>query len=123
MTTAREAPFFLVGHDRSGTTMLRLILDRGDAAIPSESMFVADFAATRRRGGPDRRERAERLVREVWNHPHVRQWNLAGGPPEVPPGLGHDDAYRFAVESPFAAYAQQEGKSRWGDKTPLYLHY
>ena len=25
----RRAPFFIVGNDRSGTTMLRLILDRG----------------------------------------------------------------------------------------------
>jgi hypothetical protein len=123
MTEAREAPFFLVGHDRSGTTMLRLILDRGEAAIPAESMFLADFAPLRRRGGLEQRDRAERLVREVWSHPHVRLWDLAGGPPELPPGLGHADAYRFAVESPFAAYARQEGKSRWGDKTPAYLHY
>lgn len=103
--------------------MLRLILDRGEAAIPSESMFLADFAPVRRRGGLERRERAERLVRDVWSHPHVRLWNLPGGPPALPTGLGHEDAYRFAVESPFAAYAAQEGKSRWGDKTPLYLHY
>ncbi len=103
--------------------MLRLILDRGEAAIPPESMFLADFAPLRRRGGLERRERAERLVREVWGHPRVRLWNLAGGPPELPDGLSHDEAYRLAVEAPFLAYARQEGKSRWGDKTPLYLHY
>ena len=27
------------------------------------------------------------------------------------------------MSAPFAAYAQQEGKARWGDKTPLYLRY
>ena len=38
-------PFFIVGNDRSGTTMLRLILDRGpDAAVPPESMFLGFFA-------------------------------------------------------------------------------
>ena len=37
-------PFFIVGNDRSGTTMLRLILDRGpDVAIPPESMFLTDL--------------------------------------------------------------------------------
>jgi hypothetical protein len=43
-------PFFIVGCDRSGTTMLRLILDRSDdVAIPTESMFIADMAAIRSR--------------------------------------------------------------------------
>ena len=43
-------PFFIVGCDRSGTTMLRLILDGSpDVAIPTESMILVDFAGQRRR--------------------------------------------------------------------------
>jgi hypothetical protein len=46
-------PFFIVGNDRSGTTMLRLIVDRGrDAAVPPESMFLTDFAAAFEAGEP-----------------------------------------------------------------------
>ena len=46
------APIFIVGNDRSGTTMLRLIVDRGpDAAVPPESMFLTDFAAAFEAGG------------------------------------------------------------------------
>jgi hypothetical protein len=116
-------PFFLVGNDRSGTTMLRLVLDRGDVAIPPESMFLADFAPVRRRGGLDDRARAERFLREVWTHPKVRGWGIDGGPPPLPPGLGHADAYRFCVSAPFEAYARTEGKPRWADKTPFYLRY
>ena len=42
-------PFFVVGNDRSGTTMLRLVLDRSaEAAVPPESMFLVDTAAARR---------------------------------------------------------------------------
>ena len=54
------APFFIVGNDRSGTTMLRLILDAGpDVAIPPESMYLTDFAPVRAKGGPaDARGRA-----------------------------------------------------------------
>ena len=45
MTGAAERPpFFIVGSDRSGTTMLRLILDRAGPAIPPETMFITDFA-------------------------------------------------------------------------------
>ena len=51
----------------------------------------------------------------------MRLWGL-GGPPTVPPGLTHAEAYRFAVEAPFRAYAKREGKERFGDKTPPYLH-
>jgi sulfotransferase family protein len=121
--TSELPPFFLVGNDRSGTTMLRLILDRSDVAVPPESMFLADFAPVRRAGGLEDPERAARLVREVWNHPRVRAWKLEGGPPSVPGGLRHEQAYRFVVSAPFEAYAAAQGKSRWGDKTPLYLRF
>jgi hypothetical protein len=118
---ADSAPFFIVGNDRSGTTMIRLVLDRGDVAIPPESMFLVDFARVRRSGDLSDPEAAESFVRRVWEHPRVRLWNLPGGPPSVPSGLSHEDAYRFGVEAPFRAYARAQGKERWADKTPLYL--
>jgi hypothetical protein len=117
-------PFFIVGNDRSGTTMLRLILDRGpDVAIPPESMFLTDFEAAFARGEPRDAEAARRFMDEVWNHPKVRLWELAGEPPAVPPGQSPPDAYRFVVVAPFKAYAAQHGKARWGDKTPHYVHH
>lgn len=118
-------PFFIVGNDRSGTTMLRLILDRGpDAAIPPESMFLTDLAEPSAAGGaPRSAEEAEALVATVWEHPKVRLWSLPGPPPAVPAGLSGLDAYRFAVEAPFRAYAAAHGKPRWGDKTPHYVHH
>lgn len=117
------APFFVVGNDRSGTTMLRLVLDRStEAAVPPESMFLLDFAAVRRRGGLRDPQAAAAFAEEVWRHPKVRLWQLDGGPPPVPGGLGHEDAYRFAVEAPFLAYAHAQGKERFGDKTPAYVH-
>jgi hypothetical protein len=120
---AEAPPFFIVGNDRSGTTMLRLVLDRSaEAAIPPESMFLLDHASVRRRGGLDDPERAARFCAEVWSHPKVRLWGLPEHPPEAPAGLTHDEAYCFAVEAPFRAYAAREGKERFGDKTPAYVH-
>ena len=76
-------PFFIVGCDRSGTTMLRLILDRSDdVAIPTESMFIADMAAIRSRFGDlASDEQFDRLAEAVWRHPKVREWRLEGAPP------------------------------------------
>jgi hypothetical protein len=117
-----HAPRFIVGNDRSGTTMLRLILDRGpDLAIPPESMFLTDVADVFERGGPAPGE-AQALMEQVWGHPKVRLWELPGPPPAVPAGLAPADAYRFVVAAPFAAYAAKHGKPRWGDKTPHYVH-
>jgi hypothetical protein len=119
-----SGPFFIVGNDRSGTTMLRLVLDRSrEAAIPPESMFLADFEPARRRGALDDRASATRLLAEIWKHPKVRLWGVNGSPPTPPEGLDHAAAYRFAVEAPYRAYAAAQGKQRFGDKTPLYLRY
>ena len=118
---ASAPPFFIVGNDRSGTTMLRLILDRSSVAIPPESMFLVDFEHVRQAGGLGDPDAAAAFMRRVWEHPRVRLWGIEGDPPAVPPGLTHEEAYRFAVEAPFRAYAELNEKERWADKTPLYL--
>jgi hypothetical protein len=111
-------PFFIVGNDRSGTTMLRIMLDRGpEAAIPPESMFLTDVTVP----PPDGDWRA--LLDEVWNHPKVRLWELPGPEPELPDGLDDAQAAQFVLAAPFAAYARKHGKPRWGDKTPHYVHH
>jgi hypothetical protein len=113
-------PFFIVGCDRSGTTMLRLILDRSpDVAIPTESMIVVDFAG---RAGAALATDAEfdRLAQAVWRHPKVREWALPGDPP-ARAGRTGTAAYRAALEAPFLAYAALHGKPRWADKTPYYV--
>jgi hypothetical protein len=110
-------PFFIVGNDRSGTTMLRIILDRGpDAAIPPESMFLTDVSL------PED-GKWQPLMEAVWSHPKVRLWQLAGPPPRVPAGLDAVEAARFVLAAPFEAYARKHGKPRWGDKTPHYVHH
>ncbi|HEU0195053.1 MAG TPA: sulfotransferase [Gaiellales bacterium] len=117
-------PLFIVACDRSGTTMLRLILDRGpDLAIPTESMILVDFANVRDRYGSLTTDAGfNRLAQDVWRHPKVREWGLSSGPPGRD-GLVGEAAYRHALEAPFAAYAGERGKARWGDKTPLYIHH
>jgi hypothetical protein len=115
-------PFFIVGCDRSGTTLLRLILDRSDeVAIPTESMFIADMAAIRSRFGDlAGDEQFGRLAGIVWRHPKVREWRLKGAPPKRD-GRRGEPAYRAALEAPYLAYAAQQGKPGWGDKTPYYV--
>ncbi|MEJ7892373.1 MAG: sulfotransferase [Solirubrobacteraceae bacterium] len=110
------APFFIVGNDRSGTTMLRLILDRSpDAAIPPESMFLTDLELD----GAD----PQALADAAWSHPKVALWELSGPSPLIPAGLDTAAARRFALAAPFEAYARKHGKPHWGDKTPHYVNH
>ena len=79
---------FVVGNDRSGTTMLRLILDRGpDLAIPPESMFLTDFAGVFDAGGPEPGTE-QALMEQVWEHPKVRALGAAGAAAGRPAGPG-----------------------------------
>jgi hypothetical protein len=119
-----STPFFIVGNDRSGTTMLRLILDRGpDVAIPPESMFLTDFGDAFERGEPSDEAAAQEFMRQVWEHPKVALWQLPGPAPQMPAGLVGPEAYRLAVAAPFEAYAAKHGKPGWADKTPHYVHH
>ena len=114
-------PFFIVGCDRSGTTMLRLILDGSpDVAIPTESMILVDFA-----GQAGDRARHRRGVRRGSPAPSgaIRRC-ASGASPAMPPlreGRTGPAAYRAALEAPFLAYAELHGKPRWADKTPYYV--
>jgi hypothetical protein len=119
-TAATRAPFFIVGSDRSGTTMLRLMLDRASdgPAIPPETMFVTDFRDVLRAGGLDEHDAAKEFTRRVWAHPRVQLWGIEGEPAPPPVGLGHREAFRWAVEQPFLAYMRRDGKTWWADKTP-----
>ena len=118
---ATRPPFFIVGSDRSGTTMLRLMLDRGadGPAIPPETMFITDFRGVLEAGsGLEEHDAAKEYTRRVWAHPRVQLWGIPGEPTPPPVGLSHREAFRWAVEQPFLAYMRHEGKTWWADKTP-----
>jgi hypothetical protein len=114
---ARTPAPFIVGAGRSGTTLLRLMLDaHPDVAIPSETNFLpsvarrcarsedpwAAFAAnvTSRTRWPDFHVNADALRERV---AHIRPFDLGD-----------------ALRAFYALYAERFGKSRWGDKTPRY---
>lgn len=108
---------FVVGVARSGTTLLRLMLDaHPELAIPHETHFIP--AALRE---PDASR--ERFFELLTGFP---TWEDLKTPAE----LFHEELLRvepFDVRDGLRAfyrlYARSRGKSRWGDKTPPYaLH-
>ncbi|MER5705357.1 sulfotransferase [Micromonospora sp. NPDC002296] len=91
-----RGPIFLVGCQRSGTTMLRLVLDsHSRVSCGPETRFLTDM---------------QRIVGRDWER-------LArfGFPREY--WLGRIADFFGGIH---ADYARSRGKTRWADKTPLY---
>ncbi len=110
-------PFVVLGVSRSGTTLLRVILDRSPGiAIPDESFFVPLLA--RRHG---RTVSAGRFLDDVARIPTIRAWGLQQA--DIEPRIRTGMPTGAAIAAIFEAYAERAGKPRWGDKTPMYMRH
>jgi len=111
----------IVGSPRSGTTLLRLMLDsHSELTIPPETGFLV--LGPKLRGSGDRLR--ERFFHAVINHP---QPFCAWPDFEIPEAAFWEaltEISPFNISEGFRAfyrlYAARQGKPRWGDKTPLY---
>ena len=111
---------FVVGVGRSGTTLLRLMLDaHPDMAIPPEThflpMMIDGFA--RLRVTPDRiMETIEGAPQSGFPESGVPAEALVDRLREIKPPNAPDSIRAF-----YGLYAERAGKPRWGDKTPRYV--
>jgi len=110
---------FVVGVGRSGTTLLRLMLDaHPELAIPAETHFVPDLIEAGKRGARGG-DLADLIV-------GARNWgDFAMDEAELRKrvaALGRADA-AAVMRAFFGLYAELQGKPRWGDKTPIYVEH
>jgi hypothetical protein len=114
---------FVVGVARSGTTLLRLMLDAHPAlAIPPETHFIPKLAKaleeTPAESENERRHRAHTLITD-----HRRWPDFGLDPDEL--RARFDAAEHFdagaAMRAFYSLYAEKHGKPRWGDKSPSYV--
>lgn len=117
----KNKPFFILGSQRSGTTMLRLILNRHSRlAVPHESKFIMAFYP-RLRGYGDLSDlsNVKRLLGDIADHRAVREGQLLTDPSAV---LSRDvTSFPKLIDAIMTEKARQMGKVRWGDKTPYYI--
>ncbi|MFF0307317.1 sulfotransferase family protein [Streptosporangium sp. NPDC004379] len=121
-----DRPVFVIGCPRSGTTMLQLMLhSHPRIAVPPETRFVVPGYYRRFVFG-DLREpgNRRRLARWIVNDKDTKFKELKLDGDKLiedivagPPTLGS------AMGIAFRSYAEQYGKSRWGDKRPSYYHH
>ena len=111
------APLFILGVRRSGTTLLRVILDRSPGiAIPDETFFIPQLA--HRQSSPV--DPAE-FLDDIRRLPRLAAWEVPAEDfaARLEAGMSVGDA----LSAVFSAYAAKHGKPRWGDKTPMYMRH
>lgn len=111
---------FVVGVNRSGTTLLRMMLDaHPELTVPPETHFVPELieAAAAESGKPA----PQKLLATITSQ---REWGDFGlSEEELLERFNAFDPLSAgdALRSFYEAYAERVGKPRWGDKTPIYV--
>jgi hypothetical protein len=108
-------PLLILGVRRSGTTLLRVMLDRhSQLAVPDESYFVPQLADRHlRRVDPDE------FVDDLRRLNTLTEWEVPLD--RVRARLREGMPIGAAIGTVYAVYAEERGKPRWGDKTPMYM--
>jgi len=114
----------IVGAPRSGTTLLRFMLDAHPLlAIPPETGFLVLADQFTGQDDATRREFFEAVTRyppdaPAWNDFRIPHVTFASALSHIVP-FSAAEGYRAL----YRLYAERFGKPRWGDKTPMYgLH-
>lgn len=120
------SPVFIVGTPRSGTTLLRLIIDsHPEIAITPESSFLFRVPSLWNALYPklDEPGSVQAFIDDLRSLPQVKDWlpkhicaeKLMGCKEEL-------NTLSDFLDALFSYYAQTKGKLRWGDKSPKNLH-
>jgi hypothetical protein len=109
---------FIVGMTRSGTTLLRLMLDaHPELTIPPETHFIPDLIGAFNKG-QDTPETVMELLTENrrWGDFGISEKEMR----KALEGIAPLDKPAFPARAFFQLYAKKQRKPRWGDKTPGY---
>jgi hypothetical protein len=110
-----DRPVLVLGVSRSGTTLLKEMLDsHSQLAIPTESYFVPQLW--------DRHSRTfdrEAFLEDVGRLARVQEWGVT--PDDVRARLPDNTTAADGIRAIYRSYADARGKPRFGDKTPSYM--
>ena len=115
-----DQPIFLAGVYRSGTTLLRLMLNaHSRISIPVESHFLSDLIYSYPTENELSVAQVQSVEQSIANHPRFEHWQTT--PHELNQALKQTNHPTLAnlIDTLFKLETGHE-KPRWGDKTPGY---
>jgi hypothetical protein len=122
MTNLPERPFFIVGHPRSGTTLLRFMLaSHPRLYVPDETGFipflVKEKDITSNLSFPQVVHILDRIgqLNYLWRDKVRDTQSFYEALPEK--------TLAYVLDEIFRHYTTNRSVIRWGDKTPLYVQY
>jgi sulfotransferase family protein len=109
---------FVIGMTRSGTTLLRLMLDsHPELTIPPETHFIPDVIKAFNQGRASPAEVAEVMTdNRRWADFGIPAGELRRELEKLRPLIDPD----VPIRTFYRLYAKRQHKGRWGDKTPGY---
>lgn len=113
-------PTFIIGSQRSGTTMFRLMLNNHpEIAVPHETAFITVFYHLLDKYGTlEEPQNVRKLLEDISQHHLVKRGNLISSLDDV---MKHaPTSYPELIEAIFTEYRLRHGKKYWCDKTPFY---
>ena len=113
-----QAPFFIVGLGRSGTTLLRLMLhNHPHIAIPYESHFITKYYQHLDEYG-DLNEHANlrQLLADILDEELIQKWDHQFATDRLLEKL-EQNSLAGVISAIYQDYAESRGKRRWGDKS------
>ena len=116
------APFFIVGAGRSGSTLLRMMLiSHSRICIPPETWYLAPLLEHFSTESPLSKSELESAISIMTSN--YRWPDMRLGIEELHQRVAGtaQSRLRDLVECVYSWHMEQEGKSRWGDKTPTYV--
>lgn len=119
--TNNMPPIFVFGVQRSGTTLLRLLLDsHSEIAIPHESFVMVHYYENLKDyNNLEQIEDMENIAQDILHDKGFRDW----APPVRIEELDLNSCVNYPdlINMIFSCYAHKCGKNIWGDKTPTYV--
>ncbi len=117
--TIRERPVFIVSAPRSGSTLLRLILDAHPrlAVPPPDWLFDLVYPYLYSYGDLRQAANLLALAEDILRTPTVGKWPVKPSPVELVAAAA-EPTFAGLYAALHREYAKTGGKTRWGEKTP-----
>jgi hypothetical protein len=115
-----NAPIFIVGFQRSGTTLLRVMLNaHPEVAVPLDTVGLWNRyeAQLSRYGDLHSLPARQAIVRDLLSEERIRLWETPFTKEQILERWSHP-GFSGLIAAFYQAYADLHGKARWGDKDP-----